>query len=763
MNHYQILPSTGCLVNKELCHNRDWQSPYTIRNFHLSAVLREQPSSKVEETVRALQEKEREEKELKSKGVTSESVEKIAGIHEISGTSTSPLATSAAAAKVTAGAAPVSATSATTTATAAATTSDATATAVSKAVVKKSPTVVQRIWAELVHYYHGFRLLFINMNVARKLVGKLLHGESLTRREYRLLIRTTGDMFRLVPFSVFIIVPFMEFLLPVFIKFFPGMLPSTFETASDRETKALSQLKVKLEMAKFLQKTLNEMDMQHKDHTSEEAKDFSLFFKNLRSSGERATSEEILKFSKLFEDEITLDSLSRQQLTAICKVLEVGTIGTNNFLRFLLRMKLRSLAADDRMIQREGIDALTTQELQAACRARGMRAYGLSEDRLKRQLEEWINLSLNEKVPPSLLLLSRAMMLPEDIPTTEKLKATISSLPDAAAIQTRAAIGEREGKIDNKTQIEIIRDEQRKIKEELEEAKAVATSEKDKDVLLDTAKIITDDITHKDIDLVADALDAVSDSKNMFVEKEEIKELKEEIAEYKEDVEQFKEIAQKSEVRINVRESAAAKRLLKKVDAMISKLDKVMDNLEQQKKKQADQLEDKTKEELVRIDEVMSAVRKMQKATDQSKMDQISSFLERMDDDHDGHLKVDDVLKIFETIGKENINLNPKQVDELLDLISKEEYLENEEKIQKALEKSKEEREQREQEKSQSMSTATAAHDAEKEALEKADDQKHILDAEKTPTFESSESLQKKISDLDLSDKSASNPTKPNV
>lgn len=154
-----------------------------------------------------------------------------------------------------------------------------------------------------------------------------------------------------------------------------------------------------------------------------------------------------------------------------------------------------------------------------------MRAYGLSEDQLKRQLEEWINLSLNEKVPPSLLLLSRAMMLPEDIPTTEKLKASISSLSDAAAIQTRAAIGEREGKIDNKTQIEIIRDEQRKIEEELEEAKEVASSEKDKDVLLDTAKVITDDITHKDIDLVSDALDAVSDSKNMIIEKEEIKEV----------------------------------------------------------------------------------------------------------------------------------------------------------------------------------------------------------------------------------------------
>lgn len=75
------------------------------------------------------------------------------------------------------------------------------------------------------------------------------------------------------------------------------------------------------------------------------------FFQYLqvRTSGERATNEEIMKFSKLFEDEITLDSLSRPQLTALCRVLEIQPIGTNNFLRFHLRMKLRSLAADDKV------------------------------------------------------------------------------------------------------------------------------------------------------------------------------------------------------------------------------------------------------------------------------------------------------------------------------------------------------------------------------------------------------------------------------
>lgn len=381
----------------------------------------------------------------------------------------------------------------------------------------------------------------------------MLSGKTLTRREYMLLIRTTGDVFRLVPFSVFIIVPFMEFLLPVFIKFFPGMLPSTFETDKDKETKARNNLKVKLEMAKFLQKTLDEMDLQNKDHRSEEAKEFSEFFQKIRISGNRATPEEILKFSKLFEDEITLDSLSRQQLTAICKVLEVSTIGTNNLLRFQLRMKLRSLAADDRMIQKEGIDSLTLAELQAASRTRGMRSYGLSENQLRNQINEWIDLSLNEKVPASLLLMSRAMMLPEDVSATEKLIASISVLSDSAAIQTKAAIGEREGKIDNKTKIDILRDEERKIKEDLEELREVEKSIETAEILLDKAPIISTStssssstvvdnppISTEDIEIVADALEEVSKSKRtLLVEKEEIKDLKEEIADYKEDVEEL--------------------------------------------------------------------------------------------------------------------------------------------------------------------------------------------------------------------------------
>lgn len=91
-------------------------------------------------------------------------------------------------------------------------------------------------------------------------------------------------------------------------------------------------------------------------------------------------------------------------------------------------------------------------------------------------------------------------------------------------------------------------------------------------------------------------------------------------------------------------------------------------------------------------------------------------------------------FKVFETIGKENVHLTGKQIDEIVDLISKEEYLENEDKIEKALAKSKEQREQQQQQQQQDTPQQTKS---EAEQLTRSDDEKHILDAERTPTIDS--------------------------
>ena len=151
-----------------------------------------------------------------------------------------------------------------------------------KQIAKKS--LWQRFVEEVRHYKSGFVLLFLDIHVASKIVWKMAKGNTLTRRENRQLVRTVGDLFRLVPFSVFVLVPFMEFLLPVALKLFPGMLPSTFTTKTERENKFRQKLVAKIEYAKFLQKTLDEMAPTDTKETrsSQSAKDFVEFYRQIR-------------------------------------------------------------------------------------------------------------------------------------------------------------------------------------------------------------------------------------------------------------------------------------------------------------------------------------------------------------------------------------------------------------------------------------------------------------------------------------------------
>lgn len=143
-----------------------------------------------------------------------------------------------------------------------------------------------------------------------------------------------------------------------------------------------------------------------------------------------------------------------------------------------------------------------------------MRAYGMPENKLREQLAQWLHLSLVKKVPPSLLLLSRALMVPEATPMSDKLKATISALPDDVVARTKGAIGEKEGKLDHRTNIEIIKLEEKRIEEERQEQKEKEQKEKEQKesepqptVLATDTK--SDDITHTDVKAIEQALDSI--------------------------------------------------------------------------------------------------------------------------------------------------------------------------------------------------------------------------------------------------------------
>lgn len=58
-----------------------------------------------------------------------------------------------------------------------------------KAVVKV--TIWQKVKGEILHYYHGFRLLGLDMKISAKLIWRILHGNELSRREHRLVCKDT--------------------------------------------------------------------------------------------------------------------------------------------------------------------------------------------------------------------------------------------------------------------------------------------------------------------------------------------------------------------------------------------------------------------------------------------------------------------------------------------------------------------------------------------------------------------------------------------
>ncbi|CAI7828098.1 unnamed protein product [Closterium sp. NIES-53] len=323
------------------------------------------------------------------------------------------------------------------------------------------------------HYWVGSKLLWADIRISSRLMLKAANGKALTRRERQQLTRTSADIFRLVPFAVFVIVPFLEFLLPLALRLFPNMLPSTFQDKNKEEEKLKRRLQARLEMARFLQGTVGEMAKEVKSRRSGEVKrtaeELQKFMKKVNTGG-RVTNEEIVAFASLFNDELTLDNMSRPRLVSMCKYMGLQTFGTDAYLRYILRAKLAWIKEDDKMIQSEGVESLSEGELRAACRERGM--LGLrSVDDMRKQLRDWLDLALNRSVPSSLLILSRAFLVGSKRPE-EAVQATLSSLP-AEVVRSVGATVPSDDEAETSARLrklKLIKEQERLIEEEAQEA-----------------------------------------------------------------------------------------------------------------------------------------------------------------------------------------------------------------------------------------------------------------------------------------------------
>lgn len=341
---------------------------------------------------------------------------------------------------------------------------------------------------EAKHYWIGTKLLGKDARIASRLVFQVLRGKQLSRRERQQLTRTTADIFRLVPMLVFVVIPFMELLLPVALKIFPNMLPSTFEDKLKKEEEMKRIISARLDLARFLQDTVQEMasDMSQKqsgqqDETRTSAAELYQFMKRVRA-GEPVSAEELLKFAKLFSDELTLDNLERVQLVSLCRFVGIQPFGTDPFLRARLRAHLNNIKEDDKDIQSEGMESLSEDELRQACRARGMRTpFGEGAVAFMRdQLAEWLDWSLNRNLPSSLLLLSRAFTMtspiigPRAAVDEVSIRDTLSTMSDEAVEDVELFATSTDGA--DKTEayerkLELLEREEELIKEEREAEK----------------------------------------------------------------------------------------------------------------------------------------------------------------------------------------------------------------------------------------------------------------------------------------------------
>eukprot|EP00339_Tiarina_fusa_P009487 CAMPEP_0117047294 /NCGR_PEP_ID=MMETSP0472-20121206/32684_1 /TAXON_ID=693140 ORGANISM="Tiarina fusus, Strain LIS" /NCGR_SAMPLE_ID=MMETSP0472 /ASSEMBLY_ACC=CAM_ASM_000603 /LENGTH=453 /DNA_ID=CAMNT_0004759939 /DNA_START=493 /DNA_END=1854 /DNA_ORIENTATION=+ len=244
------------------------------------------------------------------------------------------------------------------------------------------------------------------------------------------------------------------------------MLPSTFHTSLKQEEKTKKELQAKIEVAKFLQEAL--FSHARGLDSGDRAESFQEFMDQVRS-GVVVDDEEIIRFASLFGNDFSLDQLSRDQLVSMAKYMQLNTLGTDAFLRYQLNRKIAQLKQDDKLIESEGLDNLTLNELQQACSVRGLKATSRSKQFLRERLREWLDLSLKQNLPGPLLILVNAFKITGTANTKDALRDAIYHLPNSVVDDIRLKIADRDGNLSNELKLELLKREEEQIKEENKE------------------------------------------------------------------------------------------------------------------------------------------------------------------------------------------------------------------------------------------------------------------------------------------------------
>ncbi|KAG5848177.1 hypothetical protein ANANG_G00095700 [Anguilla anguilla] len=188
--------------------------------------------------------------------------------------------------------------------------------------------------------------------------------------------------------------------------------------------------------------------------------------------------------------------------------------------------------------------------------------------------------------------------------------------------------------------------------------------------------------------MLSDACSKLKEQKKLLtLEKEELEDLKDDVNEYNEDVEEIKKELSKAGQEEAVQESKASKRLAKRVNRMIGRIDHIITELERDKTVLDGQMDSGTTppigENLISITELIAVMRQIQNIPEQK----LLAIADALDDNKDGKIDIDDVIKVIELIDKEDIDISTTQVAEIMVMLQKEEKLVEKEKAKEKAEK----------------------------------------------------------------------------
>jgi hypothetical protein len=304
---------------------------------------------------------------------------------------------------------------------------------------------LKHAWIEIKKIGHGFRTLKEDLSFSiKKTTDTTFKEYSHYNHETRVRIRQTwSDLFKFIPFSVFIIIPGLELLLPAWLLIFPNSIPSQFQSESSKNQK-LNELveKQKISCEKFLRMYPNRITEILKDkEVIEKDKERLIILKNYLKKCDVMTTE-LLEYRELFNKYLDFSHAPPKIIMLACNIMSLqpitglNTINNliklfkiqipvdNKYVEWLTRrilfrefkLYMKKLRKDDSMLRFDEIDQMDDPFLNRMCFERAIPISILNRNQKIIELKKWHTLSNLRNVPDTLLFYCRVIKF-SDIPS----------------------------------------------------------------------------------------------------------------------------------------------------------------------------------------------------------------------------------------------------------------------------------------------------------------------------------------------------------